>query len=689
MRKTYKITYTLAAIFAAMVFIFSSFVGGGAAYVHAATSTTAAFDKTNVLEDLQSSEDFNILKYPYDSTGLIRKPEIISVVEYCYSFRPGARGNYGVYIYFYNPQAINIVTDGIQNKITMATAWKEVTVDGKTSLQATDYEKFELQYCDKTTGDYRDLFYKFKVVDHISADGKTIAERVNSNARRYDISEVELVTYGERNATAYGVGASFVYTGYAAGYGADSEAESTLKCERAEIKETIELDISGKKDGIDKRTYWRSNSSSKGAHHQNQINSVFFAIDTNVLENYGYVLQKMKAEWWEYKTVPAIVIDNKSIFDRLSAYRGVKITEDYDRSRELSLNNKDYFYVGGYGASVSRYQYSWNAELGTSGASSYFSDYIDTLLPLLFDTNGIPVGDYVLSASALQNYCETYTKSFEKGKIDIGHGRTLSADLFMDSVDDGRIRGYNLREFDISNPDDFWQINSYDSSHNWLDKLKDYGFGSITTNDDYSDILPIQMLKAEDFAVSNIADHLKINSDDVNKLKNYFNASISDKNNDGKPDNAVFLFRYAQTDYWAEDLHVFDIINKKNYFDIGTVLQGTQIFDFDILTMTFNKNGELTTFGVVMSPVDHWTSYTPPINPTYPDLLSIIKKIFAALAIIALIVIVILLLIPILSPLFGAVGQGAATIVKTPFKSISNHNKKRKERRQNHKKKKE
>ena len=179
-------------------------------------------------------------------------------------------------------------------------------------------------------------------------DGKTIAERVNSNARRYDISGVELLTNDESNATEYTVGGTYTFTGYAKGYGADINAESNLTCEVRNL-ETIRLDLSGKDDGIDKRTYWRSNSSSKGAHHQNQINSVYFAIDKTVLEKFGYTLQRIKAEWWEYKTAPAIVIDNKDIYDRLAAYNGVKISEDYDRNRGLTLYNSDYFYSGNAG----------------------------------------------------------------------------------------------------------------------------------------------------------------------------------------------------------------------------------------------------------------------------------------------------------------------------------------------------
>ena len=49
-----------------------------------ASETQTSFEKTNVLDDLQSSDGFNIVNYPFDGTGKIKHPEIMNVVEYCY-----------------------------------------------------------------------------------------------------------------------------------------------------------------------------------------------------------------------------------------------------------------------------------------------------------------------------------------------------------------------------------------------------------------------------------------------------------------------------------------------------------------------------------------------------------------------------------------------------------------------------
>lgn len=662
-----------------MIVIISALSGRIIPPAFADSGNTTAFDKTDVMDDLKSSPEFDILHYPYDSTGIIKHPEILTFVEYCYSFRQGKQDNYGLYIYFYNPQALNISTASGANKITLATAW-ETTDDG--NLRPTEYEKYELMFCSKSTGDYRDLFYKFKVIDRRSAsDGKTIVQRVNSNARRYDISEVELLTYGNRNATAYRIGGSYTFAGYAKGYGADENAVSTLSCSRADL-ETIMLDLSGIIDGVDKRTYWRSNSvSALGKGNQNQINSVFFAVDTNILEKYGYTLQRIKAEWWEYKTRPAVVLENKSVYDELYTNHVGVSTVDVDYSNISSLYPipciQAYKSWSADDAIMNSY-YSWRMPTGkifykpANCNYQYNTDYNETLLPLLFYSNGISVNDFTLSAETLQSYCENYNKSFENGHITFNE-HYFSADLFLDVVDNGRTYGYNCREFDISNPDDYYNLKSYDSSHNWWDKLCDFGFGSINTSAEYKDVPPIEEITEAHISSSNIADLLKINPDDVSRIKDYYNESTADNDKDGKPDQHVFIFRYAFVDYYAMPCTAYTSAATCD----GEVRQGTQIFDFDILTMTFNKDNVYTTLGVVSSPIDHWTGYTPAIKPTTPDWWKWVKIALIILAV----MLVFLLLYPILFPALKAVVNGVVWVITAPFKAIGKAVKKRKNKK--------
>ena len=209
----------------------------------AAIDTPNKLDSSDVLSDLRSDPKFNINAYSFNENGEL---SLISFNEYCYSFYANLQANYGLYVYIYNPQCLNIVQNSVLNKIQIAVAYDE-------NGNPTDYEKFRLQFCSVSTEpDYYRLFYKFKVIDN---DNK-ILNRVNSNERRYDVSGIELYTEGKTNAIDYGISRTFYYTGYAAGYGPGKAAESTLTC-RTEKLETIELDV--------KHTFWRSKTSSKGA----------------------------------------------------------------------------------------------------------------------------------------------------------------------------------------------------------------------------------------------------------------------------------------------------------------------------------------------------------------------------------------------------------------------------------------
>ena len=92
-------------------------------YAAYAAGSGLNFDTTDVLDDLKSADNFNILNYPYDGTGKIKHPEILNVAEYCYSYRTNMRHNYGLYLYLYNPQGLDIDTDSKANKVQLAVSY--------------------------------------------------------------------------------------------------------------------------------------------------------------------------------------------------------------------------------------------------------------------------------------------------------------------------------------------------------------------------------------------------------------------------------------------------------------------------------------------------------------------------------------------------------------------------------------
>lgn len=662
-RKSYGIAIKILAIVCAAFLLFTSIkfagVSGGVQIAHAADETATSFDETDVMADLESSEDFDILKYPYDSTGLVKHPSIFNVVEYCYSIRPTQREHYGLYVYFYNPQALNISTASRTNKIMLGVSHDDDRV--------TDYEKFELEFCSKSDGDYRDLFYKFKIIDHRSADGKTVEERVNSNARRYDISEIELLTYGDKNATAYGVGGTFTFTGYAKGYGPDANAESNLVCARTDL-ETIELKTTS--------TFYRTGEYK--TNYQHDLSSVYFAVPTEFFEKYS-TLQKIKAEWYEYVTSPIVITSNDEIYSLLDPYIGKNIGKvNYDEPLSIYTGFKELWSaaIGDY------FTYDWvyNAISGNAAMEYAEANEYCERLNWLFSTNGSDIAEYVLSAARIQEYIAAYDRSNDSGYLSVP-SKDINADLFEAELSAERASVAYLNDdihhkqvnFDAS---DTFDMLNYDESNEGWQKFFAFLFGLApsSTDDSYKGISPIHVVTEDDIAQTDLAKRLLIDGRDepLQKFKDFYNLSTTDNNFDGKPDNKVVLFRFAQTDFMrlpviAYNNHTLKNLSK-NYGANTYVVQESVFFDFDIIELTFSKEGKYYVIPAVSSPIDIINDITLPAEECdWPDML--LKALGILLAVIAIVVIIIFLW-PILSPILNAIAKGLIWLFSAPFKWI-------------------
>ena len=100
-----------------------------------------------------NGQPFDVKDYPYDEDS---QAQIVNFVEYCYSYKGNMQGNYGLYVYVYNPQGLNISTNSKSNKIQMAVSYDS---EGNPN----DYAKFDLLFLSKSeNSDYKNLFYKFK-----------------------------------------------------------------------------------------------------------------------------------------------------------------------------------------------------------------------------------------------------------------------------------------------------------------------------------------------------------------------------------------------------------------------------------------------------------------------------------------------------------------------------------------------
>lgn len=622
------------------------------------------FDTTNVLDDLKSSSDggkaFNLNDYPFDESKDI---QVINFVEYCYSYKANMRGNYGLYVYVYNPKGLNLSTSSKSNKIQMASSYD---ADGNPN----DYLKFDLQFLSKSEdSNYRNLFYKFKVVDK-EVNGTTFADRVNSNERRYDVSGIELMTYGSNNATEYAVNGTFKFTGYSQGYGPDASAKSTLTS-TVEYLETITLDV--------KHTFYRTKTSIKGAGYQNQLDTVYFAVPQRFFDTYGK-LQRIKAEWYEYKTNDIVVTSNQDFYNQASPYIGVPTgpIDEYG----MAEHNEDIHYclgqqAGDWGGGMNAAIWGWNLGNG------YLHPSCQTLY-YLFKVNNIeeydPYADIVsiggVESNALYEYIKNYNKTFDKGTLPIKDG-TISADLFADDIDDyrkmdtefGKIQqGYSYYDFDADV--DLQKLTSWQEGNpsfwdNWMNwGLWDTIFGGIPEEESRT-ISPIYTLKASDLNGSDeeIAERLLINAADVHALKSYYNDAVTVSGKDDE-EKVVVLFRFATSDYYSAAVDIMElrtILPDKHTSGQAYRAWESVFMDFDIIQLTFNRDGVYKVIPVVSSPMDIVNSITPPVQ--MPDDTEWWKILLAVLLIILLIII--------LFPVLPWIIKGLLWIITLPFKAIA------------------
>ncbi|MDY6367723.1 MAG: hypothetical protein SPL13_04335 [Clostridia bacterium] len=563
--------------------------------VTAKADSVNAFDNTNVLDDLRSSESFNILKYPFTESKDI---QIINFVEYCYSFRANMRDNYGLYVYIYNPKGLNLDT-GDANFIQMAVSYDE-------NGNPTDYEKFGLKYLSKAEeSNYKNLFYKFKVIDR-EINGTTFFDRVNSNERRYDVSGIELLTYGKNLATEYNVAGSFRFTGYAKGYGSDEDAESTLNCDVKEL-ETITLQTHS--------TYYRTGEYARN--HKHDLTSVYFSVPNRFFETYG-ALQKIKAEWYEYQTTPIVITSNSAVYDLLYPYIGVNVNDNTNIPIQIYTGYQEMVGSNGH---YDKYDWAYNCN---------YTDAVNTRcneINYLFSTEGKDISEYVLSSARLKSYVESYTKTYKNGRISVP-GKNISADLFESGLSPERTAvpyvgnvHHKLVDFDAG--DTFDMLNYSDTNSAWKQFFAGlFGLAPRELDESYKGISPIRIVTDSDMAKENLARTLLINGSEseLNAFKSFYNNA---KNNN----ETVVLFRFAQTDYMCLPVMCYNCqtgknLDKNGLFDSADYGESTYVvsesvfLNFDIIQLTFNKDGVYTVIPVVNSPIDIYNDITLPKKET-------------------------------------------------------------------------
>ncbi len=474
--------------------------------------------------------------------------------------------NYELYIYVYYAERRVISQSETSNVINIA-----IKFDDKHN--AIEYANVKLKQIDKTEAN---SIYKFKILDNENVLKRSTAQQYGLfGERKYDVASIQLLQAGARTATDYTVGTSYIYSGL-----------ESSKTHKLNTLETIQLEVHP--------AWYRTQTSDKGKYYQNQLNSVYFAVPEKYFKD-GYNLTAVKAEWYEYKTEPIVIINDNEVFNCLTPYVGKNIG-NYDKNLKYYLTYGLETFVDDAGGDV---WYEWAYNVNTE--FHYFTnpnpptvENQTTRLTYLFNTNGEKASNYILPSEELTDYIYNYDKSFDKGRLDI-KDKQISADLFQDSVDSGRTRGYNCLEISV---DDTFDLLSYNDTHSWWDKVNDYGFwntifGKVPAGEaSKRDVTPIYAVKPEDL-IGDVKEKVLISNELIEDFKKFYNAQENKR---------TFMFRFGNTDYKRAFLDYKD----------GYVAEETVFLDFDIIHLKFSNGNNTIVYPVVSNPVDIVPSITPP-----------------------------------------------------------------------------
>lgn len=573
----------------------------------AAETLVPSLDETHIEEDLKGVID--PAEYPADAGGEAQLVREMGFAEYAYSLREELLPVYGVYFYIYNPAQRVFRTSGVSNVVNIATSF---TAEG----DASGYENLTLTYLDKTEDG---LFYKFKL-----APSRTFLRIEQSYAaahegkRVYAIAGIQLWEEGAKNAVDYGVEATYTCTGFAKGCGADADAESTLT---VTVRGLTALDIplyhtNAAGESVQNDTYYRTESSSLGENHQWQINSVYFSIDRELDDSYQR-LKQIRATWYEYQTSPMLLTMNEELYAEYLAHLG----ESVGGLSHRDLKEKFHYGIGNYDrfSDLGEYDHCyWNgwkyAVPDSRNSMGLFSDLVLNVggesldkLAWLFKTQIL--GWNKITTEELTEYIDTYSAA-HPGKASEPYlaEKGFSEDLFTDRTavhGDGKqaTRGKNVFDFDADATID---LRSYNSSlDGWTKFFMTLFNQDIGAEWQIDDMAPIQKVEAKDLVNprdAEIANALYINETDVNEFKTWAKSEL----NSGK---AVYLFRFAVTDYEQQSMHLQDLREGVGVpFDDGeksVMAQEAVFLGFEMIHLGYiGGDGAVHIIPVVQSPID-------------------------------------------------------------------------------------
>ena len=499
---------------------------------------------------------------------------------------------------------------------------------------------------------------------------------LDSAERRYYVSGIEILCYGSSDIIEYNVGKQFNFSGFSKGYGSDSSAESTLTQSSSDLES---IEITGL---LDRQTVYRDNITNSSVTSHNQVNGVYFGLDQDLIKKYG-LLQRIKAEWYEYRTSPILVVDNQEVYNALYKYRGINIGE-YNDNVPYGVSVGNYvetfpILYGGITYDKTRYIYdlSYNIRLGEyTFVREYNSNSVLNKLPWVIYGDNI-VNNYRVSEEALKAYKTDYENIYSSTLVTDGTVR-YSSDLFNTDVGAGRTAGYNVYDFD-ANADafDFTDYGIDTSTYSGWQKFKAFFGWTPETESVLQNKSPIEIIDSEKLRELSILENadfareMLIDEYEVDKFKSYCNSEIA-------AGRVVVHFRFACTEYYTKFANITtdDNTTRRSVDNTSAFFAEENVFlNFDVISLTFrNDNGAYRIIPVINDPIDIISGIVGPVEPPtmgeevsvwWQEMMEKVKDFFGGAGLGILVGIVFVIgVIAIVVKIFGLFGSRSKTIVK-------------------------
>ncbi len=633
------------------------------------------YEETNVLNNLKGStiggKAFDLKDYPHNSNG---KPQIISFVEFCYSYYADKQSDYGLYVYIYNPQDVAIDTNTDRNKI-------QLTYGNKPS-----YDKYTLQFLNysKEVG-YEGRFYKFKI-NLSETQIYNILNTVNSDERVYKISGIELSV--KSTVTEYPVISTYKYKGYALGYGSELAESDTLTCTVDGFDKYLTLDV--------KSTYWRPDGTHKDKITRDTLHSVYFSVPNSIIAEYGE-MTAVHATWLNAYTNPITVTGNKTVYNALNKFVGKEMHGgdlcDYKNNgldyallamrsysgNQSALETNKYSLYHSYNAYETDKDHP--AQWGDNPPHQNLYGQVNTLNYLFYAENGdadsydLPAEQIVGNPSkGISGWLKTYTDKYGTKEVNSRYSRKLFEKW------DGAFTDINIRSTDTFNlqdvvfSDNFWEMLFKGKYIDYVNNYEMQAIQKVTLND----------INAES-SHATFCDKYYIAESDYDEFVSYVTEASAKA-------ETVYLFRYYQSKYRSMEvttakrtyvdktfINMFKscMFHSDCSFDHGyyEYVDSNAYFaqmwvqlDFDIIDLTFTKDGVATIIPVVMNPIDIAADAEHPVytSPEIPDGLSWWQILLAIL----LGILVIILLLKFAPGVLTVIVKILVFIITLPFKLL-------------------